>query len=55
MGFLTTALVLAALKKDPRSYKNNSLDIFRGMCEGITLFFIALALLAELRTVYMQV
>ena len=55
MGFLTTALVLAALEKDPRHYSCSFLDIFRGICEGITLLLITISLLVEFHTIYLYV
>ena len=54
-GFLTVALVLAALKKDPHYYNHSPLDIFRGICEGITLLLITLSLLVQIRTIYLYV
>lgn len=47
MGFLTTALVLAAQVKDPRHYNRNFLDIFRGISEGLTLLLITILVFEE--------
>ena len=53
MGFLTTALVLAALDKDPRHYKRSAFDIVRGISEGLTLLLITLSLAVQFHEVYM--
>ena len=53
MGFLTTALVLAVLEKDPRQYKYSPFDIVRGICEGMSLLLITLSLAIKVHEVYM--
>ena len=43
---MTLALVLAAIKTDPREY-NVGVDIFRGICEGLLMLCIAYNVLVE--------
>lgn len=47
MAALSTALVLAAMKNDPTAY-DQPVDIFRAMCEGLTLLLITLSLLKDI-------
>lgn len=45
--FLTPAIVLAANKSDPRQY-NKLLDVFRGICEGVSILVILITGVIEL-------
>ena len=49
---MTCALVLAAKKSDPRVY-DTPLDIFRGMCEAVTLLTVAYNGIAEVNQLRM--
>ena len=49
---LTGALVLAARKEDPREYDDIE-DIFRGVCEGISLILIGYNGITELNQLRM--
>ena len=52
MAILTCALILAAHKLDPRQY-DTPVDIFRGICEGVSFIAIGYNGIAELNQIRM--
>ena len=52
MATLTSALVLAARKQDPRQY-NEPVDIFRGLCEAIAALLLGYYGISELNQLRM--
>ena len=51
MASLTCALVLAASQVDPRRYSQD-VDVFRGICEGLSLLLLVLATLSEIYLIF---
>lgn len=47
MAVISAALILAAIKSDPTVYKQ-PVDIFRAVCEGLTLLLITFSLLSDI-------
>ena len=54
MASISVALIAAAMNDNPRMY-DEPVDIFRGVCEGITLLLVTLSFVTELYHIYMYV
>ena len=54
MASISVALIVAAMEQHPELY-DEPVDIFRGVCEGITLLLVTLSFLTELYHIYLYV